>query len=44
VEKRSLNSSKEYGRAVRYFAQLDHAGAMAMLDRLRVTPGRRRRA
>jgi uncharacterized protein (DUF2336 family) len=40
----AFKASKEYGRAVRYFAQLDHAGAMAMLDRLRVTPGRRRRA
>jgi Uncharacterised protein conserved in bacteria (DUF2336) len=40
----AFKSTKEFRRAVRYFAQLDHAGAMALLDRLRTTPGQRRRA
>jgi len=40
----AFKSTKEFRRAIRYFAQLDHAGAMALLDRLRITPGQRRRA
>ena len=40
----AFKSTKEFRRAARYFAQLDHAGAMALLDRLRITPGQRRRA
>ncbi len=39
-----FKATKEFRRATRYFAQLDHGGAMALLDRLRVTPGQRKRA
>lgn len=40
----AFKSTKEFKRAMRYFAQLDHAGAMALLGRLRTAPGERRRA
>ena len=39
-----FKASKEYQRAIRYFSQLDCAGATALLDRLRTMPGRRRHA
>lgn len=39
-----IKASKEYQRALRYFGQLDCAGATALLDRLRAMPGQRRRA
>jgi Uncharacterised protein conserved in bacteria (DUF2336) len=39
-----VTASKEYQRALRYFGQLDCAGAIALLDRLRVSTGHRRRA
>jgi len=37
-------ATKEFQRALRYFSQLDYAGAMALLDRLRGSAGQRRRA
>jgi Uncharacterised protein conserved in bacteria (DUF2336) len=39
-----ITASKAYQRALRYFGQLDCAGATALLDRLRVGAGQRRRA
>lgn len=39
-----FKASKDYQRAIRYFDQLDRAGATALLDRLRTMPGRRRHA
>lgn len=41
---KKIKASKEYQRAIRYFGQLDCAGATALLDRLRTMPGQRRRA
>lgn len=40
----SAAASEDCQRALRYFAQLDCAGATALLDRLRVSAGHRRRA
>jgi uncharacterized protein (DUF2336 family) len=40
----AFKATKEFKRAMRYFGQLDHAGAMALLGRLRAAPGQRRRA
>lgn len=40
----AYKATKEFKRAMRYFGQLDPAGAMALLDRLRVAPSQRRRA
>lgn len=40
----AFEATKEFKRAMRYFGQLDHAGAMALLGRLRTVPGQRRRA
>jgi uncharacterized protein (DUF2336 family) len=39
-----ITASREYQRALRYFSQLDCADATALLDRLRVGAGHRRRA
>jgi len=39
-----ITTSKAYKRALRYFGQLDCAGATALLDRLRVSAGQRRLA
>ena len=41
---RDITASRDYKRALRYFGQLDCAGATALLDRLRVSAGHRRRA
>jgi hypothetical protein len=40
----AYKATKEFKRAMRYFGQLDPAGAMALLDRLRIAPSQRRRA
>jgi len=39
-----VTASKAYQRALRYFGQLDCTDATALLDRLRVSAGHRRRA
>lgn len=40
----AYRATKEFKRAMRYFGQLDQAGAMALLTRLRAAPGQRWRA
>jgi uncharacterized protein (DUF2336 family) len=40
----AFRATKEFKRAMRYFGQLDHAGAVSLLGRLRTPPGQRRRA
>ena len=40
----AFEATKDFKRAMRYFGQLDHAGAMALLGRLRMVPSQRRRA